>query len=159
MTNRFGVLLHPDDVRWAAAEGVPEDVIAAVLLLHERRVDEIVPSLSAAEIEQVIVLVGRSPRVYPLGTLDALKSKRNVASSAATAESLPPNLAAKERARGAAGADRPHRAQTRMRPGFGTAAQESTVEHASGAAASQNTAAATDSPLRGSSPTTLRKCA
>jgi hypothetical protein len=29
---------------WAAAEGVSETVIAAVLLLHERGVDEIVPS-------------------------------------------------------------------------------------------------------------------
>ena len=48
---------------WAAAEGVSEDVIAAVLLLHERRVDEIVPSLSAAELEQVIVLVGISARL------------------------------------------------------------------------------------------------
>ena len=76
MTNRFGVLLHPDDVRWAAAEGVSETVIAAVLLLHERSVDEIVPKLSAAELEQVIKLVGRSPRVYPPGTLDALKQRR-----------------------------------------------------------------------------------
>ena len=33
MTNRFGVLLRPEDVRWAAAEGVSETVIAAVLLL------------------------------------------------------------------------------------------------------------------------------
>ena len=31
MTNRFGVTLHPDDVRWAAAEGVSETVIAAVV--------------------------------------------------------------------------------------------------------------------------------
>ena len=80
MTNRFGVLLHPDDVRWAAVEGVSETVIAAVLLLHERRVDEIVPSLSAAELEQVIVLVGRSPRVYPPGTLDALKQRKALVS-------------------------------------------------------------------------------
>jgi hypothetical protein len=64
MTNRFGFDLHPQDVRWAAAEGVSEDVIAAVLLLHERSVDEIVPQLSPAELEQVIVLVGRSPRLY-----------------------------------------------------------------------------------------------
>jgi hypothetical protein len=91
MTNRFGVLLHPDDVCWAAAEGVSEDVIAAVLLLHERRVDEIVPSLSAAELEQVIVLVGRNPRLYPPGTLDALKSKR-AASLTPTAGSLLPNV-------------------------------------------------------------------
>jgi ATP-dependent protease Clp ATPase subunit len=41
-------------VHWAAAEGVSEDVIAAVLLLHERSVEEIVPRLSAAELEQVI---------------------------------------------------------------------------------------------------------
>jgi hypothetical protein len=31
---------------------VSESVIAAVLMLHERSVDEIVPKLSAAEIEQ-----------------------------------------------------------------------------------------------------------
>ena len=76
MTNRFGVLLHPDDVRWAAAEGVCENVIAAVLLLHERSADEIVPALRAAELEQMIKLVGRSPSVYPPGTLDALKQWR-----------------------------------------------------------------------------------
>ena len=70
------VRLQLDDVRWAAAEGVSETVIATVLLLHQRRVDEIVPKLSAAELEQVIVLVGRSPRVYPPGTLDALKQRR-----------------------------------------------------------------------------------
>ena len=43
--------------------------------------------LSAAELEQVIALVGRSPRVYPPGTLDALKSKRNMPSPVPTAES------------------------------------------------------------------------
>jgi hypothetical protein len=47
MSNRFGVVLHPDSVRWAAPEGVSEDVIAAVLLLHERSVDEIAPQISA----------------------------------------------------------------------------------------------------------------
>jgi hypothetical protein len=140
MTNCFGVLLHPDDVRWAAAKGVSEDVIAAVLLLHERSVDEIVPKLSAAELDQVIKLVGRSPRVYPPGTLEALKSKRN-ASPTPMAESR-----AKKQTSSTARADRPHRAQTRMRPGFGTAAQQSTMEHVGGAAASQNTAAVTDQP-------------
>jgi hypothetical protein len=58
MTNRFGVLLNPPDVRWAAAEHVSETVIAAVLLLHERSVEEIAPELSATELEQVIKLVG-----------------------------------------------------------------------------------------------------
>ena len=78
MTNRFGVALHPDRLRWAAAEGVTEDVIAAVLLLHERSVGEIVPKLSPAELEKVIVLVGRSPRLYPPGTVQALESNRAV---------------------------------------------------------------------------------
>ena len=54
MTNCFDILLHPDDMRWAAAEGVSETVIAAVLLLHERSVKEIAAELSAAELEQVI---------------------------------------------------------------------------------------------------------
>ena len=44
-------------MRWAAAEGVTEDVIAAVLLLHERSVEEIVPQLSPLELEKVIELV------------------------------------------------------------------------------------------------------
>jgi hypothetical protein len=50
MTNRFGLDLPPDRVRWAAAERVSEDVIAAVLLLHERSVEEIVPQLSPLEL-------------------------------------------------------------------------------------------------------------
>jgi hypothetical protein len=76
MTNRFGVDLHPESVRWAAVEGVSETVIAAVLLLHERRVDEIVAKLWPSELEQVIKLVGRSPNCYPPETLEALKSRR-----------------------------------------------------------------------------------
>ena len=102
--------------------------------------DEIVPSLSAAELEQVIKLVGRSPSVYPTGTLDALKSKRN-ASPTPMAESP-----AKKQTPSTAGADHPLRDHTRACRGFGTAAQQSTIEHASGAAASQNTAAVTDQP-------------
>ena len=81
MTNCFEFPLHPDDLRWAAAEGVSETVIAAVLLLHERSVDEIAPELSVAELEQVIKLVGRSPSVYPPGTLDALKQRRTSTST------------------------------------------------------------------------------
>ena len=77
MSNRFGVELNPKDVRWAAAEGVSEDVIAAVLLLHER-IDEIAPHLNATELEQTIVLVGRSPRLYPRGTVEALENNRAV---------------------------------------------------------------------------------
>ena len=80
MTNRLGVLLYRDDVRWAAAEGVSETVIAAVLMLHERSVEEIAPKLSAAELEKMIKLVGRSPDVYPPGTLDVLKQRRALVS-------------------------------------------------------------------------------
>jgi hypothetical protein len=73
MTNAFGVVLDSASVRWAAAEGVPETVIA-VCLLHERSVDEIAAKLVPGELEQVIKLVGRSPSSYPPGTLDASKA-------------------------------------------------------------------------------------
>ena len=55
-------------------------------------------------------------------------------------------IGAKKQTPSTAGADHPLREQTRACRGFGTAAQQSTVEHASGAAASQNTAAVTDQP-------------
>jgi hypothetical protein len=94
MSNRFGVDLHPDSVRWAAAESVSEDVIAAVLLLHERSVEEIVPQLSLLELEKVIELVGRSPRLYPRGILEALDRHRSLLATAPIAQSVPPNAAA-----------------------------------------------------------------
>ncbi len=55
---------------------LPETIIAAVLLLEEGSIDEIVAKLGAGELEQVIKLVGRSPRCYPPGTLDALKGRK-----------------------------------------------------------------------------------
>ena len=51
----------------------------AICLLDENSVDEIVAKLSPAELEQVIKIVGRSPRGYPPGAFDALKGKRNLA--------------------------------------------------------------------------------
>jgi hypothetical protein len=63
MTTRFGFGLSPEEERWAKAEGVTKDVIGAVLLLHERPVDEIAPQLDRTELEQVTKLVGRSPRL------------------------------------------------------------------------------------------------
>jgi hypothetical protein len=98
MTNRFGFDLPPDRLRWAAAEGVSEDVIAAVLLLHERSVEEIVPQLSPAELEKVIELVGRSPRLYPRGILEALDQHKSSPASAPIAQSVPPNASSKEEA-------------------------------------------------------------
>ena len=47
MTNCFEFPLHPDDLRWAAAEGVSETVIAAVLLpLSRSWLSSALPSLS-----------------------------------------------------------------------------------------------------------------
>jgi hypothetical protein len=56
-------------VRWASAEGVSQNVIAAVLLFYYHSVEEIVPKLSPAELDKVLVLVGRNPRLYPPGTM------------------------------------------------------------------------------------------
>ncbi len=52
MENPFGITLDDRDLRWAAAEGVSEAVIAAIYLLGERSVDEIVARLTPAELEQ-----------------------------------------------------------------------------------------------------------
>jgi hypothetical protein len=52
MTNRFGLPLPPDRLRWAVAEGVSEDVICAVLLLHEHSVERVAPKLRPVELEQ-----------------------------------------------------------------------------------------------------------
>jgi hypothetical protein len=75
MTNRFGMPLHPDSLRWAAAEGVSEDVVTAVLLLHETSVDEVADKLSPRELAHVVRLVGRNPRLYPPGMLEDLRDK------------------------------------------------------------------------------------
>ena len=113
MTNRFGVDLHPKEVRWAAAEGVTE--IAAVLLLHERSVEEIVPQLSPLELEKVIELVGRSPRLYPRGILEALDQHRSLTASALTPQSVLPSAAAREETKPSASAH-PSRSDSRTGP-------------------------------------------
>ena len=51
MSNAFGLVLDSASVRRAAAEGVSETVIAAVLPLHERSAEQIVAELSALELE------------------------------------------------------------------------------------------------------------
>ncbi len=79
MANPYGITLDEASLRWAAAEGVCEAVIEAICLLPERSVDEIVAKLSPVELEQVIKIVGRSPRGYPPGSYDALKGKKNLA--------------------------------------------------------------------------------
>ena len=74
--NAFGFALDDASVRRAAVEGVPETVIAAIYLLHERSVGEIAAKLRPDELEHVIGLVGRCPSCYPPGALDDLKSRR-----------------------------------------------------------------------------------
>ena len=80
MTNPYGVVLDDASLRWAAAESVPETVIAAICLLETRSVDEVVARLTSTELEQVITIVGRSPRGYPPGAYDALKEHRRTPS-------------------------------------------------------------------------------
>jgi hypothetical protein len=53
MGNLFGITLDQAWLRWAAAEGVTETVIAAVSLLHERSVEEIAGKLTPAELADV----------------------------------------------------------------------------------------------------------
>jgi hypothetical protein len=105
-------------VRWASAEGVSETIIEAVLVLQETSVEEIVAELSAAELEQLIKLVGRSPSVYPPGTLDALKQWRTSSPQPPTDSGLG-DLAAKEPAGRTSCAKHPRRRDTRLPPGLG----------------------------------------
>ena len=79
--NLFGIALDQASLRWAAAEGVTETVIAAVSLLQERSVEEITGKLTPAELADVTRLVSRCPSCYPPGAYDALKAWRNAASA------------------------------------------------------------------------------
>jgi hypothetical protein len=66
MSNPYCVVLDEASLRWAAAEGVCEAVIAAICLLETKSVNEIVARLTPVELEQVIKIVGQ-------GRYDALK--------------------------------------------------------------------------------------
>ena len=59
MPNPSGIALDEASIRWAAAEGVSETIIAAVLLLHEKSVDEVAAKLTSDELGHVIRLVSR----------------------------------------------------------------------------------------------------
>src|SRR5262245_5300980 len=74
MPNSYGITVDEASIRWAAAEGVSETIITAVLLLHERSVDEIAAKLRPDELAHVVRFVSRCPTCYPPGTLAALRS-------------------------------------------------------------------------------------
>ena len=61
LSNAFGFVLDDASVRRAVVEGVPETVIAAIYLLHERSVGEVAAKLTPVELEHVIRLVGLLP--------------------------------------------------------------------------------------------------
>ena len=56
MSNAFGFVLDDTSVRRAAVEGVSQNVIAAIYLLHERSVGEVAAKLRPDELEHVIRL-------------------------------------------------------------------------------------------------------
>ena len=62
MTNPYGITLDEASIRWAAAEGVSETVITAVLLRHERSVDEVAAKLRPDELAHVVNLRPRSKK-------------------------------------------------------------------------------------------------
>ena len=99
MANLYGITLDDASLRWAAAEGVSESVIAAICLLGAKTVDEIVARLSPAELGQVVNITGRSPNCYPPGVYAALKDRRDLASPLPQAEGPPPKIALKNAAR------------------------------------------------------------
>ena len=92
MTNRYGITLDPGTQRWAVAEGVSETVIAAICLLPERSIDEIVAKLTPGELEQVIEILARCPSCCPPGALAALMARRHLSPPPST-ESRAPNVA------------------------------------------------------------------
>ena len=76
MSNRYGITLDSEWIKWAATEKVSETVAAAVLLICETRpVQEVVAKLTPVEFERVVDVVHRSPDHFPRDTLAALKSR------------------------------------------------------------------------------------
>ena len=63
MTNPYGITLDLASIRWTAAEGVSETITTAVLLLHERSVDEVAAKLRPDELAHVVKL---RPRIDEL---------------------------------------------------------------------------------------------
>jgi hypothetical protein len=62
MPNPYGITLDEASIRWAAAEGVSEPIITAVLLLHEESVDE-VAAKQADNLKPVLSII-EGPRFH-----------------------------------------------------------------------------------------------
>ena len=69
MANLYGITLDDASLRWAAAEGVPESVIAAICLLDEKSVGEIVARLTTAEPHLCASTRHRGTCLWPLHAL------------------------------------------------------------------------------------------
>ena len=119
--------------------------IAAVLLLHERSVDEIASKLRPDELEQLIKLVGRCPSSYPTGALDALK--------AGCPERPSASPRTKPAAEGQPGhtprTDHPRRLEARMAVGVVNGADARPLERANGADARRTTGERTNGKKSG----------
>ena len=81
-------------------------MIAAVLLLHYRSVDEIAPRLNAIELEQVITLVGRDRRAFTRATRCKLLRARGQYYRRRRPKSFSQNAAGNEQAKGSRGSFR-----------------------------------------------------
>ena len=58
--NRYGITLDRAWTEWAAKQGVPETIAAALYLISEnRKTDEVMVKLTPSEIERVIDIVQR----------------------------------------------------------------------------------------------------
>jgi hypothetical protein len=93
----YGITLDEASIRWAAAEGVSETIITAVLLLHERSVDEVAAKLRPDELARVVRFVSRCPSLLSLR--DASRSSQSYAPAAAAKNQRLDSSAAQYRAR------------------------------------------------------------
>ena len=158
MGNPYGITLDEASLRWAAAEGVPESVIAAICLLDEKSVDEIVAKLSPVELEQVIKIVGRSPRGYAPGAYDALKGERHRRSTEPPAQRLSPKAAAKEQAgRVREDTDRLRGGHTRRPMGLSADGRQSAAERGADALKGKRNLASLQPPSERLSPNVALK--
>jgi hypothetical protein len=75
--NPYGITLDRTWTKWAAKQGVPDTIAAALYLISEnRKTDEVVVKLRPSEIERVIDIVQCWPDRFPPGALAAIRRRR-----------------------------------------------------------------------------------